>query len=76
MSAKLLTHNGNLASPLTRPFTPVADFARRAWAILNAWNERREQRRHLLALGDRLLQDIRLNRGDVYREARKWFWEA
>ena len=76
MNTKLLIHNGIVTTSLSKPFAPVAGFVLSAWATLNAWNERREQRRQLLSLGDRLLQDIGLNRGDVYRESRKWFWES
>ncbi len=40
------------------------------------WRQRTRQRRHLLALEDRLYRDIGVTAGDVYRETRKPFWRA
>lgn len=42
--------------------------------ILEIWQERAEQRRHLLELDERLLRDIGLSRYDAFREAAKPFW--
>ena len=39
------------------------------------WQERTEQRRHLVGLDDRMLRDIGLNRSDVMREYMKAPWE-
>ncbi len=41
---------------------------------LETWQERVDQRRHLLELDERLLRDIGLSRYDVQREAAKPFW--
>ncbi|MFQ5785876.1 MAG: DUF1127 domain-containing protein [Alphaproteobacteria bacterium] len=41
---------------------------------LHVWQERWRQRHRLLALDDRLLQDIGLSRSDAEEEARKPFW--
>jgi len=76
MNTKLLTHNRIVASPFFKPFNPVADWLRRTWATLNLWNDRREQRLQLQSLSNHLLKDIGLNRGDIYREANKWFWQS
>ena len=38
------------------------------------WQDRREQRRHLLALDDHLLKDIGINRIDAEVEGYKPFW--
>jgi uncharacterized protein YjiS (DUF1127 family) len=40
------------------------------------WQERARARRQLAELDDRLLRDLGLTRGDVYKESRKHFWEA
>ncbi|MDH4246373.1 MAG: DUF1127 domain-containing protein [Deltaproteobacteria bacterium] len=76
MNTKLLTHNGIVASPFSKPFIPLAGWLRRAWALMNLWNDRREQRLHLQSLSNEILKDIGLNRGDIYREATKWFWQS
>ncbi|MFQ5995527.1 MAG: DUF1127 domain-containing protein [Acidiferrobacterales bacterium] len=52
------------------------DFISRALDTVAAWHERARQRRHLMELDDRLLQDIGLTRADVARETGKSFWEA
>ncbi len=41
---------------------------------LESWQDRVEQRRHLLELDERLLRDIGLSRYDALREAAKPFW--
>jgi uncharacterized protein YjiS (DUF1127 family) len=47
-----------------------------AAGLLAAWAERRRQRRALLRLGDGMLKDIGLGRGDAFREAAKPFWRG
>ena len=43
---------------------------------LLVWQERAAQRRHLVALDDRMLRDIGLNRADVMREYLKSPWQG
>ena len=43
---------------------------------LEAWAERRRQRRVLLELSDHALKDIGLNRADAFEEGTKPFWRA
>lgn len=43
---------------------------------LEAWAERRRQRRALLELSDHALKDIGLNRADAWEEGTKPFWRA
>ena len=43
---------------------------------LEAWAERRRQRRALLQLSDHALKDIGLNRADAFEEGTKPFWRA
>jgi uncharacterized protein YjiS (DUF1127 family) len=61
--------------------------ARSAWALVGGavvalvtalldWQERARQRRQLLALGDRALQDFGRSRADAAGEGRKPFWRA
>ena len=45
-------------------------------ATLEAWADRRRQRRALLALSDHALKDIGLNRADAFAEGTKPFWRA
>ncbi len=40
------------------------------------WQERERQRRHLMALDDRLLRDMGIGRADVEFEASKPFWKV
>ena len=40
------------------------------------WNDRYNQRKALLEMGDYYLKDIGLTRHDVRHEADKWFWQA
>lgn len=42
---------------------------------LKTWTARSQDRRQLSMMGDRMLQDIGLNRMDVEREAAKFFWQ-
>ncbi len=49
-------------------------FALHLSSLLDAWSERRRQRRALLELSDHMLKDIGIGRGEAYREGRKPFW--
>ncbi len=44
------------------------------FTTLARWAERRNQRRALLALDDKLLKDIGLSPADAWREGYKPFW--
>ena len=46
----------------------------RAAGLVAEWRARSRSRRELMALDDRLLQDIGLGRGDAYMEYSKPFW--
>ena len=46
----------------------------RAFETLWLWQTRAEERVHLLALDDHVLQDIGVTRADAEAEARKPFW--
>jgi uncharacterized protein YjiS (DUF1127 family) len=43
-------------------------------SVLLEWQERARQRRQLMALDARMLQDVGLTRADAVREAGKPFW--
>ena len=53
----------------------LAGGLRMAWQTLNTWNNRREERRQLLLLGDHILKDVGITRADVWRETQKKFWQ-
>ena len=40
------------------------------------WQQRANDRRHMLGLNDNELQDIGVSRADIESEARKPFWQA
>ena len=40
------------------------------------WQDRRRQRHALARLDDRMLRDIGITRGDVWREINKPFWRS
>ncbi len=52
------------------------DGAARLLRAIPAWYERARQRRHLMALDDRLLRDIGISRAEALREFDKPFWRA
>lgn len=52
----------------------LLDLAAHGAGLLLVWHERMRQRRALLALDDRMLQDIGLSRADVHAESNKPFW--
>ena len=47
---------------------------KRLYATIVAWQQRYELRRHLLAMDDRLLDDIGFTRTQARKEAAKPFW--
>jgi uncharacterized protein YjiS (DUF1127 family) len=55
-------------------FGPAKEFLIRAFDTLGEWADRVRQRRHLMALDDRILRDIGLDRGHIISEAEKPFW--
>ncbi len=44
--------------------------------LIDAWAERRRQRRALLELNDHMLKDIGIGRGEAWQEGRKPFWRG
>jgi uncharacterized protein YjiS (DUF1127 family) len=54
-----------------RPLRKAVD---RIVATLRAWRQRSRERIQLAILDDRLLRDIGVTRGDVWREINKPFW--
>ncbi len=57
----------------------IAGLARLPLAILETllvWQERGQQRRHLVALDDRLLSDMGISRAEAAREAAIPFWRV
>lgn len=36
----------------------------------------RRERRALLAMNDRMLKDMGLDRGELYAETERWFWDV
>jgi uncharacterized protein YjiS (DUF1127 family) len=48
----------------------------RALDTLLIWQERERQRRHLMALDNRLLSDMGLSRADAVAEYSKPFWRS
>ena len=47
---------------------------KRLYATIVAWQQRYELRQHLLALDDRLLDDMGIDRARASKEAAKPFW--
>ncbi len=66
-------HVQTLSRPLWH-INPVTS-ARRLWAAIMDFQRRYEQRRHLLELDDRLLDDIGFSRAMARQEAAKPFWK-
>jgi uncharacterized protein YjiS (DUF1127 family) len=57
------------------PLRPLLAVRAVAWSVLS-FRERMEQRRGLMQLNDRLLEDIGLTRADVDWECSKPFWRG
>ncbi len=53
----------------------LGGLALEALARVLTWQERARQRRDLAALDERMLRDVGLDRGDIWRETQKRFWE-
>ncbi|MFZ1430998.1 MAG: DUF1127 domain-containing protein [Geminicoccaceae bacterium] len=71
----LATHSYARASDHTRPRSAAASLRAIVAAIRDGLRHHQERRR-LAALGDDLLRDIGLTRGDVEREYERPFWSA
>ena len=54
----------------------LAELLGDAFTLAYGWRDRRQQRRALLRLDDRMLRDIGLSRADVEREVTKPFWRC
>ena len=71
------TYHGHIAGTQSKGFfAGLAHAAHNVIETLTLWQRRREQRRYLLALDDRLLRDIGLSRVQAEVEADKPFWRA
>jgi uncharacterized protein YjiS (DUF1127 family) len=58
----------------SHPLIAVREFLIRVTDALGTWADRARERRHLLALDDRMLADIARDRSRVQAEAAKPFW--
>ncbi len=69
--------SNNHVQSLNRPVWHInpGNSARRLWAALVGFQQRYEQRRHLLELDDRLLDDMGFSRGMARQAAAKLFWK-
>lgn len=66
-------HVQTLHGPVLRP--RIGNPVKRLFAAMLTWQQRYELRQHLLAMDDRLLEDVGLNRAKAAREAAKPFWK-
>ena len=64
----------NIYQNSNRAGTAFIALMRHILDILPRWQERALERRHLMALDDRLLKDIGVNRLDAWQEFNKPFW--
>ncbi|MDA7089104.1 DUF1127 domain-containing protein [Pseudomonas sp. SA3-5] len=64
-----------LFNPLPQRGFSLSALARAAWLHLRRWQQLAKQRRLLATLNDEALKDIGLNRGDVFRETERPFWD-
>ena len=90
MSSETLNHTGTFAGLVSRsgsrripfpahraqPRQAPASFLAEALVTVRLWVERSRQRRALIAMEDRLLDDIGISRAEADREYRKPFWRA
>ena len=63
-------------APVANISASLASAFQSAVRLLEIWQERVANRRHLAELDDRLLRDIGLSRYDAMREAAKPFWRS
>lgn len=64
-----------LVNRVPRSGISLSALARAAWLQLMRWQQLAEQRRQLATLNDAALKDMGLNRGDVFRETERPFWD-
>lgn len=69
--AKAMTSHPNLLSG-PRPL----ELFSRAFDTMLMWQERQEERRHVLKLDDRMLRDIGLTRDQAFELSRRPFWRG
>ena len=62
--------------PFSHGFDKAADAFIRAFATIELWRSRSNERRRLAEFDDRLLKDIGVSRADAWKEANKPFWKA
>ena len=63
-------------APVASLSASLASAFQSAARLLDIWQERMVNRRHLAELDERLLRDIGLSRYDAMREAAKPFWRS
>ena len=68
-----LSRSGAAVIALMRPVRHLRHL-RQVLGSLPRWQERAQERRHLMALDDRLLKDIGVSRLDAWQEFNKPFW--
>jgi uncharacterized protein YjiS (DUF1127 family) len=64
-----------LVNPVPRSGISLSTLARAAWRQFIRWQQLAKQRRQLATLNDAALKDMGLNRGDVFRETERPFWD-
>jgi uncharacterized protein YjiS (DUF1127 family) len=69
----------SIALVLSRPWfslSRIAGHVRRIILAFGLARQVRRERRMLLSMDDRALQDVGFNRGDAYAEAHRSFWDV
>ncbi len=67
--------SNTLVAAVSDVLSGAATVGNSVFTTLNIWHSRQVQRKHLLDLDDRQLDDIGLNRGQALIEAGKSFWQ-